>query len=67
MTTAPVVGTPEKRGNNRWFVPSGSAGVGYTVERMSDGRWRCTCPGFRWRNTRECKHIQAVRKEVAMG
>ena len=34
MTKTPQVGRPEKRGVNRWFVPSGSAGVGYTVEQV---------------------------------
>src|SRR5215211_6633848 len=50
MTRTPQVGKPEKRVAGRWFVPSGTAGVGYTVERV-DGRWRCTCPSFRWRHT----------------
>ena len=63
MTQSPQVGTPEKRGAG-WFVPSGV--VGYHVERV-DGRWRCTCPSFRWRQTGTCKHIAAVRKGVAMG
>jgi predicted nucleic acid-binding Zn finger protein len=67
MTNTSVVGKPEKRGVNRWFVPSGTTGVGYAVERMSDGRWRCTCPSFRWRKTGTCKHIVAVRKAVTMG
>jgi hypothetical protein len=63
MKVATVVGTPEKRGGNRWFVPSGTAGIGYTVERL-EGRWRCTCPSFRWRKTGTCKHITAVRTLV---
>jgi hypothetical protein len=63
MTHTRQVGTPERRGDGRWFVPSGV--VGYSVERM-DGRWRCTCPIFRWRKTGTCKHIAAVRKEVTM-
>jgi hypothetical protein len=63
MTTkAPQLGKPEKRGANRWFVPSWQ--VGYHVERV-DGRWRCTCSGFRFRPHLACKHIMAVRKEVA--
>jgi len=66
MTRTLQVGTPQNRGVNRWFVPSGTAGVGYAVERMSDGHWRCTCPSFRWRKTGTCKHIAAVRREVAM-
>jgi len=32
MTRAPQVGKPEQRGVNRWFVPSGSAGVGRVPE-----------------------------------
>jgi uncharacterized Zn finger protein len=63
MTKTPQLGRPQKRGAG-WFVQSGA--VGYHVEHV-DGRWRCTCPSYRWRNTRECKHIAAVRKEVAMG
>ena len=45
MTKTPPVGTPQKRGTG-WFVPSGA--VGYHVEQV-EGRWRCTCPSFRWR------------------
>jgi hypothetical protein len=56
------VGTPEKRGVNWWFVPSGQ--VGYTVEKL-DGRFRCTRPSFRYRKTGTCKHTAAVRREVA--
>jgi hypothetical protein len=63
MTQTQQVGKPEKRGVNRWFVPSGQ--VVYVVERL-EGRWRCTCPSFRWRKTGICKHIRAV-KEVTMG
>ena len=69
MTHTPQVGTPERRGAG-WFVPSGHAGVGYHVERM-DGRWRCTCPRFRWTKKGTCKHIEQVRellrKGVSMG
>jgi SWIM zinc finger len=67
MTQTQQVGRPQKRGAG-WFVPSGA--VGYYVEWLSEGRWRCTCPSFRWRKTRTCKHIAAVaraRKEVPMG
>jgi hypothetical protein len=66
MTKTPQVGKPERRGAHRWFVPNGTAGVGYTVERV-EGRWRCTCPSFRWRKVGTCKHIEIVRKEVPMG
>ena len=62
MTRTSPVGTPEKRGVG-WFVPSGA--VGYHVEQ-SNGRWRCTCPSFRWRKASTCKHIAAVKKEVRM-
>jgi hypothetical protein len=58
MHTATEVGTPVRRGEG-WFVPSGA--VGYYVERV-EGRWRCTCPSFRWQKTCECKHIAAVRR-----
>ena len=68
MRTAPQVGTPEPRGPNRWFVPSGA--VGYTVEWL-EGRYRCCCPSARWRKKQRCKHVVAVmqwrRKEVQMG
>jgi hypothetical protein len=63
MTTTPQVGKPQRRGAG-WFVPGGQ--VGYYVERVA-GRWRCTCPSFRWRKTGTCKHIGAVRKAVAIG
>jgi len=62
MTRTSVVGTPVKRGVNQWFVPSGT--VGHTVKKL-DGRWRCTCPSFRWRKTGTCKHIAAVRAVVS--
>jgi hypothetical protein len=63
MTTTPPVGKPERRGAG-WFVPSRQ--VDYVIQRV-DGRWRYTCPSFRWRKTGTCKHIAAVRKVVAMG
>jgi SWIM zinc finger len=70
MTNTPQVGTPEQRGVNRWFVPSGTAGVGYWVERL-EGRWRCCCPSSQWRRQQLCKHVMAViqaqRREVQMG
>jgi hypothetical protein len=67
MTATLHVGKPEKRGAG-WWVPSGTTGVGYYVE-LTKNVVRCTCPSFVWRRTRlprgECKHIAAVRKEVA--
>jgi hypothetical protein len=57
MVNMPQVGKPERRGSG-WFVPSGA--VGYYVEWLSEGRWRCTCPSFRWRQQATCKHIKAV-------
>jgi len=67
MTKTPQVGRPQRRGRG-WWVPSGV--VGYYVERV-EGRWRCTCPGYRWRRQQLCKHVVAVirqqRQEVAMG
>jgi hypothetical protein len=65
-TATPQVGTPQRRGPGLWFVPSGTASVGYMVERMREGRWRCTCPSFRWRKTGTCKHIVAVKREVVL-
>jgi hypothetical protein len=61
MKTATQVGRPQRRGDG-WFVPSGQ--VGYFVEWLSEGRWRCTCASFRWRQrgTGTCKHIDAVQK-----
>jgi SWIM zinc finger len=64
MTQISQVGIPERRGLEHWWVPSGTAGVGYTVERL-EGRWRCTCPSFRWRKIGTCKHIAAVRRLLA--
>ena len=61
MTKTPQLGRPQRRGRG-WWVPSGV--VGYHVKHV-DGRWRCTCSSYRWRHTHECKHITAVRKEVA--
>jgi hypothetical protein len=61
-TATQQIGRPQRHGAG-WFVPSGQ--VGYFVERLQ-GRWRCTCPSFRWRKTGACKHIAAVRKEVTM-
>jgi hypothetical protein len=63
MTNTSQVGRPQRRGRG-WWVPSSV--VGYYLERV-DGRWRCTCPSFRWRKAATCKHIAAVRKVVAMG
>jgi hypothetical protein len=60
MTTPQGVGTSQKCGAG-WFVPNGA--VGYFVERV-EGRWRCTCPSFRWRKTGACKHIAAVIREL---
>jgi hypothetical protein len=54
-TATPHLGTPQRHGAG-WFVPSGA--VGYYVERLA-GRWRCTCPSFRWRRQSLCKHVQA--------
>jgi hypothetical protein len=54
--TTQQVSAPQRHGNG-WFVPSGA--VGYYVERI-EGRWRCTCPSFRWRKQGTCKHIQRV-------
>jgi hypothetical protein len=57
-TATQHLGTPQRHGTG-WFVPSGQ--VGYFVERL-EGRWRCTCPSFRWgRKEGTCKHIGAVR------
>jgi SWIM zinc finger len=58
----PQAGTPQRRGAG-WLMQSGA--VGYYVERLQ-GRWRCTCPSFRWRKAGTCKHIAAVQREVTM-
>jgi hypothetical protein len=58
MHTVTQVGTPERRGAG-WFVPSEA--VGYFVERV-EGRWRCCCPSYRWKQAHKCKHITAVRR-----
>ena len=60
MTKTPPVGTPERRGPGRWWVASGTAGVGYTVEWLpAERRYRCVCSGFRYR--KRCSHIEAVK------
>lgn len=33
----------------------------YTVRHMPDGEWRCSCPGFIFRN--QCKHIGKVKSK----
>jgi predicted nucleic acid-binding Zn finger protein len=69
MTTATQVGRPQRRGRG-WWVPSGSGAWGHYVE-FGRQTVRCTCPSFVHRRTTlpggECKHIKAVRMEVAMG
>jgi hypothetical protein len=66
--TQTQVGRPQRRGRG-WWVPSGSGAWGYYVE-FGRQTVRCTCPSFVHRRTTlpggECKHIAAVRKEVAM-
>jgi hypothetical protein len=68
MTKTPQVGKPVKHGTG-WLVPSGK--VSYFVERLPDGRWRCTCPSHRFRQHLLCKHCMAVvrlrRQGVTMG
>lgn len=46
----------ETTGNpNVLFVESTqAAGVGSFYRLTNDGRWRCSCPGYRFR--RNCKH-----------
>ena len=60
MSKTQQVGTPQRQGTG-WWVPSGV--VGYFVERIG-GRWRCTCPSFRWRKTGTCKHIAACVRTI---
>jgi hypothetical protein len=59
MKTRSPVGSPEQRAPHRWWVPMGSMGVGYTVEYLPEGRYRCTCSGFRYRQ--RCSHIEVVK------
>ena len=67
MTNTLVVGKPETRRVNRWFVPNSAVGMGYWVERMGDVRWRCCCPSRRWRRQQLCKHVIAVIRQKRQG
>jgi hypothetical protein len=60
-----TVGTP-RRYLQGWIVTSSTGLMEYYVRR-EHGRWVCQCPSHRWRKIGICKHIVAVRKEVAMG
>lgn len=40
---------------------SGSTGNLYIVEEVSDGKWTCTCKGFK--NHRHCYHLDNLRRE----
>lgn len=34
----------------------------YTIYKSTTGKWACSCPGFRYRNT--CKHMELLDKEL---
>lgn len=39
----------------------------YTVEKMADNTWKCSCPHFTYRagpKGQECKHIKEVKKKL---
>ena len=52
----------EKKGLDKWIVPSQTGNGSYTVNRMGEG-FKCSCPDFQMRN-QTCKHIYAVEIKV---
>lgn len=40
-------------------------GLSYTVRLYGDGRWECTCPGFRYgaRADSLCRHVDQVKAD----
>jgi hypothetical protein len=52
------VGTPEPRGLNHWFVPSGTRGFHVRWVSM---RYTCGCNTYRRTPYLACQHIAAVR------
>jgi hypothetical protein len=61
MTQTQEVGTPVRRGPNRWWVPSGK--VGYVVAWLpAERRYRRCCSGVRFKPHLACKHMLAVKR-----
>lgn len=54
--------TIEKKGLDKWLVPSQSGRGAYTVNRQGEG-FKCSCPDFELRG-QVCKHIYAVEIKV---
>ena len=52
----------EKRGFDKWIVPSQTGSGAYTVNREGEG-FKCSCPDFQNRGE-ACKHIYAVEIKV---
>lgn len=49
---------------NRFQVQSTSSAKLYTIaQQRSDGRWGCSCPG--WRHYRRCRHLKDVLSRLA--
>ena len=52
----------EKKGLDKWLVPSQTGSGAYTVNRLGKN-FKCSCPDFQTRN-QACKHIYAVEIKV---
>ena len=52
----------EKRGLDKWVVPSQTGSGAYTVNRLGDN-FKCSCPDFQNRG-QACKHIYAVEIKI---
>ena len=52
----------QKKGLDRWIVPSQTGSGAYTVNRDGEN-YKCSCPDFQMRN-QTCKHIYAVEIKV---
>ena len=52
----------EKKGLDKWIVPSQTGSGAYTVNREGEG-FKCSCPDFQNRG-QTCKHIYAVEIKV---
>jgi len=52
----------QKKGLDKWIVPSQTGSGAYTVNRQGEG-FKCSCPDFQNRS-QPCKHIYAVEIKV---
>lgn len=60
----PADNAESQRPSSQWLVPSDKTpGMEYIVTyRRDDGRWDCTCKGFKYNG--HCKHINRKEREV---